>query len=343
MTHMDMASFREKLAGDAYAFLREDPNLGENILILTVAGSVAYGTDEAGSDVDLRGVAVETAPDVLGLNSFEQFEDRATDTVVYGLKKFIRLCLNCNPNVMELLGTREEHCVKLSEEGRLLRNNAGLFLSKRAAQSFGNYATAQLHRLQNALARGYRDDGEAEEHILHRVQNQMAHIKRNFRDLSGGELELYVDRSEKMDRDTEIFMDIRLKRFPLRDFKTIYSDLSAVVRDYSSLNHRNSKRDEPHLYKHAMHLLRLLATGTDILDGKGIVTYRCDERDLFRSIRRGEMTFEAIFRLVDEFEARFKQAAASSKLPDAPDAAAVEALMLGIYRKRLLSGPPSYP
>lgn len=74
--------------------------------------------------------------------------------------------------------------------------------------------------------------------------------------------------------DTEIFIDINLKHYPLRDFKNIYSDMNNIVKDYSKLNHRNSKKDELHLNKHAMHLIRLLVTGTEILEGKGINTYR---------------------------------------------------------------------
>jgi uncharacterized protein len=335
---MDMDLFLKRLSGEEYDFLRNDKHLGKkNILILTVVGSVAYGTDKESSDTDLRGVAVESESELMGLASFEQFEDRKTDTIVYALKKFVNLCLDCNPNMMELLGTREEHCLIVSDEGRLLRDNANLFLSKKAIQSFGNYAAAQLRRLRNALIRDYSDDEQAEEHILNRVMNQMAHLKKNFCDLSGGELKLYIDESKKPGKTTEIFMDINLRHFPLRDFKTIYSDLSTVVRDYSELNHRNTKKDEPHLFKHAMHLLRLLATGTDILDGNGIITYRLGEQDLFLSIRNGELSFEEIFKLVDEYEARFKQSAVNSTLQDEPDYNGVEALLLRIYRDRLLT------
>jgi len=55
------------------------------------------------------------------LSSFEQFEDRITDTVIYGLKKFISLCLDSNPNVLEILGTKDEHLLVITKEGQLLR------------------------------------------------------------------------------------------------------------------------------------------------------------------------------------------------------------------------------
>ncbi len=332
---MDQSALLELIKTDRYDFLRKHENLGGNILILTVAGSHAYGTSMASSDIDLRGVTVETRRDVLGLSFFEQFEERETDTVVYGLKKFVGLCLECNPNMMELLGTDEEQCAILTEEGRLLRRNASLFLSKRAIHSFGNYATAQLHRLQNALARDAQDQAEAEEHILHRVQSQMDHLSRSFPALTGGKLKLYQDQSNKPDMESEIFMDVELAHFPLRDFKTVYHGLSAVVRDYAAINHRNNKRDLPHLFKHAMHLLRLLATGTDILAGRGIVTHRAHEQELFLSIRKGELSFEKIFEQVDVFEEKFRQAAEQTVLPEQPDTKAVEEMLIEIYQKRL--------
>lgn len=71
-----------------YDFLRNDPLLKDNILFLTVAGSYAYGTDVATSDLDIRGVVLERETDTLGLTDFEQYVDAKTDTVIYTLKNF---------------------------------------------------------------------------------------------------------------------------------------------------------------------------------------------------------------------------------------------------------------
>lgn len=333
---MDIQSIKEKLNCREYDFLSKDPHLGSNILILTTAGSIAYGTNVDTSDTDIRGVTVETKQDILGLSGFEQFEDRITDTVIYGLKKFINLCLNSNPNVLEILGTRPEHLLVLSEEGKLLRDNAGLFLSQKAIQSFGNYASAQLRRLQNALARDNYPQSEKEIHILNSIKGEMEHLKRTYKSFTDSEINLYIDNSCKEDMETEIFIDINLQHYPLRDLKNIYSDMNNVVRDYSKLNHRNKKKDELHLNKHAMHLIRLLVTGTEILEGKGINTYREKERGFFLDIRKGKYSYNQIFEMVDEYEKRFKSAAENTSLPEEPDYRRVEELMMDIYRKKLL-------
>jgi len=73
---MGIQDIKDRLNTDKYEFLRTDPRLGENILILTTAGSIAYGTNVDTSDIDIRGVTIETKQDLLGLSSFEQFEDR---------------------------------------------------------------------------------------------------------------------------------------------------------------------------------------------------------------------------------------------------------------------------
>ncbi len=332
---MDIQILKDKLNSKEYDFLRKDSHLGDNILILTTGGSIAYGTNVDTSDIDIRGVTLENKQDIMGLSDFEQFEDKSTDTVIYGLKKFISLCINCNPNVLEILGTKQEHLLVISKEGELLRDNVELFLSKRAIQSFGSYATAQLRRLQNALARDNYPHSEKEQHILNSILGQMEHLQRSYKSFTHKEISLYIDKSDKQDMDTEIFIDVNLKHYPLRDFKNIYSDMNNIVKDYSKLNHRNSKKDELHLNKHAMHLIRLLVTGTEILKGKGVNTYREKERAFFLDIRSGKYSYTEIFEMVDDYENEFKLAAANTALPDRPDYKRIEELMIDIYSNAL--------
>jgi hypothetical protein len=126
-------------------------------------------------------------------------------------------------------------------------------------------------------------------------------------------------------------MDVNLKHYSLRDFKNIYSEMSNLLKDYSKLNHRNRKKDDAHLYKHAMHLIRLLITGRDILAGEGIKTYREKERQLLLDIRMGKYTFDEIFDLVEQHDSEFKKAAAITDLPEKPDKKKVQGLMMDMY------------
>ena len=328
--------FKDILKRHEYNFINEDPKFKKNLLFLNLAGSISYGTDVQDSDRDLRGVMVESKREILGFGNFEQYEDENTDTVIYGLKKFVKLCLNANPNVLELLGTKDEHVVYMTPLGKTIRENYEIFLSKRAFDSFGNYALAQLRRLENAIARDRVTQEKKEEHILNSINSQMSKIRSNFHEFSDDGIRLYIDKSFKEDLNSEIFMDINLRGYPLRDFTSIYSSMDNVLKSYSKLTHRNNKKDDLHLNKHAMHLIRLLIVGKEILKGLGINTYRDKDREFLVKIRNGEYSYEEIFKLVDEHERQFKMAYDETKLPDEPDYKKAEELVMEIYERIFL-------
>ena len=53
------------------------------------------------------------------------------------------------------------------------------------------------------------------------------------------QIKLYVDESDREDMDSEIYMDICLKHYPLRDWKGMWSEMHNIVKDYAKLGHRN--------------------------------------------------------------------------------------------------------
>jgi len=78
-------------------------------------------------------------------------------------------------------------------------------------------------------------------------------------------------------------------------------------------------------------------TGTDILRGKGINTRRGEEQNLLMDIRSGNISFDGIFSLVNEYQSKFHEAAKTTKLPRQPDIDAINRLMITIYEMSLYS------
>lgn len=330
---MDTKQIKETLQSKEYDFLREDKHLGDNIILLTTGGSHAYGTNIETSDLDIRGIAIENIENIIGLGCFEQFINTETDTTIYGLRKVIGLMLNCNPNIIEMFGTKKEHIFTCNKYGQILKDNLDLFLSKKAIYSFGGYATAQLRRLENALAGDDYPQSEKEKHILNSIQEKMKFIEDRYKKLTNEELKLYIDSSSKEGYDSEIFMDCKLNHYPLRDFKALQAEMHSVVKNYDTLNHRNSKKDEMHLLKHSMHLIRLLKMGTEILEGKGVNTNREGiDLNLLMDIRTGKYSYDEIFALVNKYEEEFKYASSNTSLPDNPCYKKVEEILIYIYK-----------
>lgn len=94
---MAVINVNELVKQKEYDFLRKEKQLGDNIIFLVVAGSHAYGLSTPDSDVDVRGVALETPETLFGLDNFESYNDESTDTVIYSLKKFVQLTMKGAP------------------------------------------------------------------------------------------------------------------------------------------------------------------------------------------------------------------------------------------------------
>lgn len=333
---MTVEQIKAMVDGEQYDFLRTNPHLSGKIIFLTLGGSYAYGTNVETSDVDVRGCALNSRSDILGLSSFDQVVHTETDTTVYSFNKLVSLLLNCNPNTIEMLGCRPDHYFYLSEIGKRMIDNRHLFLSQRAVSSFGGYANQQLRRLENAIARDALPQARREEHIKQSMENSMAAFERKYTAFPEGSIKLYTGESEKPELDREVFADISLTRFPAREFHSMINDMTNIIGCYEKLNGRNRKKDEDHLNKHAMHLVRLYLMCLDILEKEEICTYREEDRDILLDIRHGEYQREdgtymdEFFQLVNELEQRLQYAKENTSLPKAPDYNAVEEFVMEI-------------
>ncbi len=338
---MTNQEIQELIKKPEYDFLRTNPHLGGKIIFLTLGGSHAYGTNVEGSDVDVRGCALNSRSDILGITNFEQVIDNATDTTVYSFSKLIPLLLNCNPNVIEMLGCRPDHYVMMTDIGRQLIENRKLFLSQRAVSSFGGYANQQLRRLENALVHDRLPQPKQEEYMRKAVERAIEDFGSKNKILPAGAIRLYTDVSDKEEYEREVFCDISLKKFPLRDLRGLINETTNIIGTYSKLNGRNAKKDCAHLNKHAMHLIRLYAMCLDILEKSTIQTYREEDHDLLMDIRGGKYMNEdgtyrdEFFDMVNELEKRMQYAKANTSLPKSPDMKKVEEFVEAVNAKAI--------
>lgn len=321
---MNLEHIKTKLKSDEYGFLKTDKNLGKNVIIITLGGSHAYGTDNENSDLDIRGCALNSKMQILTNENFEQFVNEETDTTIYAFNKLVSLLSSVNPNTIEMLGNKPEHYFYVHPIGQELIDNAHLFLSKRASYSFGGYATAQLRRLENKSNRLV-----GQEQLENYIYNTLQHVSENFEEKYGipaGQISLYIDKAVNPDMETEIFMDANLKHYPVRDYTEMWAELKNVIKSYKNIGARNNKAIEHNkLGKHMMHLIRLYMMCLDILENEKIVTYREAEHDLLMDIRNGKFLDDdkqpipEFYEMVNDYEKRLEYAKNNTSLPDKPD------------------------
>lgn len=336
---MTIEEIKNMLKAPTYDFLRNNEHLGSNIMFLTLGGSYAYGTNIETSDVDIRGCALNTQEEILTNKKFEQFVHEETDTTIYGFNKLVNLLTNVNPNTIEMLGCRPEHYLYISPIGQELIDNRYIFLSKKCVHSFGGYASSQLRRLDNKAA---RDLGQfqQEAHILNSIKNAACSYKERYFEHPEDAIRLYIGESVQEEYDTEIFMDINLQHYPLRDWKGMWSDMNNIVKDYSKLGKRNAHAaSHGKLAKHMMHLVRLYLMCFDILDNGEIITYREKDHDFLMSIRNGDYLDEndkptkEFFNIVDELESQLEMKKNSTMLPETPDMKQIEKFVMSVNER----------
>ena len=337
---MTIQEIKDKiLFSKEYEFLKTNEHLGDNIILIGLGGSYAYGTNTKNSDLDVRGIALNTKEEILTNKNFEQFINEETDTTIYSFNKIVSLLSSCNPNTIEICGLKPEHYIYVHPIGKELLNNAQMFLSKRAVHTFGGYASAQLRRLDNKAIR-LVNQKQREMHILNSINNAAYTFPEKYFQFNKDNIKLYIDKSEQEEYDSEIFMDINLHHYPLRDYKSMWSEMNNIVKDYSKIGKRNKHAIEKgKLGKHMMHLIRLYMMCLDILEKEEIITYREKEHDLLMDIRNGkyldsnDQPIPEFYEMVDDYEKKLDYAKLNTSLPDNPDYKKINEFMMSVNER----------
>ena len=343
---MNITEIRDKvLFSDEYKFLKTNEHLGNNIILIGLGGSYAYGTqkEDGSSDIDCRGCALNSKEEILTNKNFDQFVNEETDTTIYSFNKLVSLLNNTNPNTIELMGLKSEHYLYLHPIGKELLDNAHLFLSKKAIYSFGGYANQQLRRMELLCNRNV-SQSQKEQFILNTINNAMYDIKQAYQDFTNEEIKLYIDKAVQEGYDTEIFMDVNLKHYPLRDYCSVWNEMKSIVSSYNKIGKRNEKAiTHNKLGKHMMHLIRLYMMCLDILEKEQIITYREAEHDLLMDIRNGkyldsnDQPIPEFYEMVNNYEKRLDYAKLNTSLPDNPDYKKINDFVMSV-NERIVKG-----
>lgn len=147
---MTIEEIKEKIRVDpAYDFLRTDPHLGDNICLLYLSGSYAYGTNVEDSDIDLRGVTLNSKEEILLGQDFRSVTDGSTDTTIYSFKRMVKMLCSNTPTAIEIFGLKPEHILYVNSIGKELLTKQNMFLTKRVASAFKGYIQASLKLLES--------------------------------------------------------------------------------------------------------------------------------------------------------------------------------------------------
>jgi len=321
--------------------------LKTNMLVKHLAGSKAYGTDIKTSDTDYRGLFYVSEDSIISpwFNVDQITDPSEEDTVYYELRKFMKLLVDQNPNIIETLWVKDEDVIFRTPVYDYLRANRELLLSSKAAFTYSGYASAQIKRikghnkwLNNPMPKErprqdsflklihnytkrkmFKFDIQSfnEGYMLVPCGNDIYGIyeKRDKRisDVDGNILSVQNDFTFSSLHD-QIEENNLKKTIPLLLVKYCREEYKTAVTKWKQYwdwkTNRNVKRNELEQQygydtKHALHLVRLMRMAKEILTTGIVNVYRADADELL-AIRNGSMTYDDLIKWSDDIDNKIR-------------------------------------
>jgi uncharacterized protein len=283
--------------------------LNENTIYQTITGSTAYGLSTKHSDLDQKAIVI--LPPKYNLNLTKEWETTtytSPDIEFHSLKKAMNLYLSQNPTMLETLFVEDPYIVRTTKFGDVLRQNRKLFLTKNCYNTFGGYAKAQLMRIKKQL--DLISPVDDINYVHDKISETIKKInKNNHSDVALNKV--FVDNKDNLSADISLHID----NISIKELNQISSELTNQLKTVTKSN-RSESFTAIKLWKHAMHLVRLLKMGVEILEEGTLTVHRKKDREFLLSIRNGEFSWEEIFPITDDLFEALHNAHNHSALPE---------------------------
>ena len=346
----------------------------------TLGGSHAYGTNTVGSDIDYRGVCIPKDPAYyVGSKVFEQKDNEwpeDEDKVIFDFRKAVKLMADGNPNMVDLLFTDERHWLMCEDSWRKVVEKRDLFLSKKMRFTYGGYAYQQLKRIERH--RGYlinppshkptrkefdlpekklvskEQMGEFQWLLAKVLQDGIELMKvspETRQELYGinyiGAVQAGIPEEaaqvvKKLTGASDSFIEVIFKE---KRYDNAMKGWNAYQNWKKKRNPKRQVLESKYGYdtKHAMHLVRLMRMGVEILGEGKVLVSRPDAKELL-AIRNGAWTYDKVVEFAAEYDKKLDALYKTSSLPKDPPRDKIDDLCVSIVKEEVFGSPwPSLP
>ena len=301
-----------------------------NVHYEVIMGSYAYGVSTDVSDVDVYGFCIPNKdiifPHLTGYidgfdeqqNKFNQFQKhhvidadagKEYDLTIYNIVKFIKLCMDNNPNMVDSLFV-PQHCVlHCSHIGGMVREKRDLFLHKGSWHKFKGYAYSQLQKIRTK---------HSHVKMIYKLEQEY-----NIQNPCNSSDPYEAIHSVEHANDTTILKDFYNMR--VYDAWSYFKSLKKLE-ESPNQKRRADVRKYGYDVKFAYHVVRLLNEVEQIMTEHTLDLQR--NREQLKSIRRGEWTFEELLSYFEEKERSLEKVYNESTLRYSPDRELIKELLI---------------
>jgi predicted nucleotidyltransferase len=302
----------------------------ENKILEYRVGSHLYGTNTPTSDEDFNGVFIAPEEFYLGLNSVEEVDfsvisknkdgrnnTDAIDRKLYEFRKFVRLSLENNPNVIEQLFIDRKNLLFSNDMGEELLANRHVFLHRGLRHKFLGYSFSQKHKMIIRTDKFYE---------LKNAYDWMVEFNKP---------ETYM--VELKDKNLP-FMVFKAKHVTIGDCDfELTRQLRWVVKKIAERLEKVGNRKELYLSKgydtkFASHFLRLLMEGMELLE-TGDLQFPLKDRELILEVKEGKWKLNEVLKLGEEVEKWVEKLNSKSPLPAHPQYERINSLVISMLKR----------
>ena len=221
--------------------------MAERTTILRVpAGSTLHGLHVPGTDDrDEMGVCVEDIESAIGFSEFEQYIYRTAaeregkhdapsqagdlDLTIFSLRKFLRLAMQGNPQILQCLFVPYNLCIQRDARGAHLQELAPLIVSRHAGERYLGYLEAQRQRLLGERGQKKVNRPELEAKYGYDTKYAMHILRLGFQGvelMSTGKLTLPI-----AETDRAYIYAVRTGDVPIQEALTKAGELERQIKD----------------------------------------------------------------------------------------------------------------
>jgi uncharacterized protein len=289
-------------------------------------GSHLYGLNNENSDEDFVGVFLPNEEYILGLKSIDEIDNSTKksskttrntkddiDEKLYSINKYLHLCLQNNPNIVELLFTDKRNEIIMTDEWSELKLNFDKFISKRVYHTFKGYAFSQKKKLTVKRDR-YNSLGESISNMKKIFSiEELNDPKRGLTEFEASELNKTLKYYKGEKNNCESF-------HKGMHIKIIYEKLKYEYENYGWRVKTDTFLDLGYDVKFGYNLIRILVECKQILK-TGQLTFPITgnaRNDILR-IRKGEVESNELLKLYEKYEKECDDAYETTKLTKSPN------------------------
>lgn len=296
-------------------------DLIKNKILEFNVGSYLYGTNTEESDRDVCGIFMPNIEYVLGFKRCEEIDcsikDKvegkntkdAVDKKYYEFRKFIKLALENNPNILEMLFVNQSNLIYLHEIGARLISNRLLFPHRGLKQKFLGYASSQKHKMIIKKDNYYDLRNTIDYLSKFNSQKLLAEI------ITRTDLPYFI--KGQYDKKHNVRF-IRVGDLNIVPSKNVAQAINIVQDRLDKVGNREELvLKYGYDTKFASHLIRLMLEGIELLK-TGALEFPLKERQTILDIKNGKWKVEDIFAYSKYLEQSIESIEKNSSLPKKP-------------------------